>query len=67
MVESRKPKQKIEPGPEVPVDGTEVGVSYIAFEDIQDYQGDLDVASLHAQIRESSKSEDWKQQYDAVN
>lgn len=49
-MESRKPKQKVEPGPEVPTDGAEVGVSYISFEDVTDCADGQDNAVLHSLI-----------------
>jgi hypothetical protein len=36
-MESKPKKQKPEPGPELPVDESQVGVSYIEFEGLEDF------------------------------
>ena len=67
---TRKKKGAPEPGPELPVDESQAGVSYIEFEELKgigndEYNGDFDhvLETLYTNIG----SDDWKVQYDTVN
>eukprot|EP00347_Sterkiella_histriomuscorum_P000732 403374718 len=74
-MESTKPrKPKVEPGPEHPTDESQVGVSYLSFEELQPVKLDTqeDQESLVAHLLEVASTchlieADWKAQYEAVN
>jgi hypothetical protein len=62
----KKPKDE---GPERPADESQVGVTYVNYEDLQPISAELlsNSESYFASLRELAHSDDWKAQYDAVN
>lgn len=74
-MESTKPrKQKVEPGPELPTDDSQAGVSYLSFDDLQEprLETEEEQQSLIGHLIEIANTchltdADWKAQYEAVN
>lgn len=58
-----KPKKKhVEPGPELPTDDMQVGVTYVDFESLEDFppQQLQNAEQLLKHIEATSRSDDWK-------
>lgn len=69
-MDSNKPKKKApEPGPEQPEDESMAGVNYLTFEELRPLSEEEahNIDSFTETIVDLSKSDDWKNQYEAIN